>query len=155
MEKKNNNLLSRTGKWFECIVRYDRQQEDGLTKKVTESYIVNALSFTDAEARIFSRMEAYVSGDIEVKNINPCPFKEVIFSDVPNDDRWFLGRLAFITIDEKTEKEKLSYVYYLIQAETFDSAKAYIAQVMSSSMLDYVIKSIKETKYLDVYEYPF
>ena len=154
MEKKNN-LLSRTGKWFECIIRYDRQQEDGLTKKVTESYIVDALSFTDAEARIFSWMEAYASGNLEVKNINPCPFNEVIFSDVPDDDRWFLAKLAFITIDEKTEKEKLSYVYYLIQAATFDTAKAYITQVMSSSMLDYVIKSIKETKYSDVYEYPF
>lgn len=155
MEKKKNNLLSRTGKWFECIIRYERQQEDGLTKKVTESYIVDALSFTDAEARIIDAKKSYISGDLEVKNINPCPFNEVIFSDVSNNDRWFLAKLAFITIDEKTEKEKYSYVNYLIQADTFDTAKAYITQVMDGSLLDYIIKSIKETKYLDVYEYPF
>lgn len=147
-------IRSRTAKWFECIVRYERQQEDGVTKKVTESYIVDALSFAEAEARIFDVMKSYVSGDLEVKNINPCPFGEIFFSDIPEDDRWFLAKLAFITIDEKTEKEKLSYVSYLVQAANFDVAKAYITHVMSGSMIDYIIKSIRETKYLDVYEHP-
>ena len=146
-------IRSRTAKWFECIVRYERQQEDGLTKKVTESYIVDALSFSEAEARITEEMKSYISGEFEVKNINPCPFSEIFFSDSLNDDRWYKARIAFITIDEKTEKEKLSYVYYLVQAATFDSAKAYIAQVMSAGMMDYVIKSIKETKYIDVFEH--
>lgn len=155
MNNQTTNLRSLTAKWFECIVRYERQQEDGLTKKVTESYIFKAVSFTDAETRVVEGMESYDSGDLEVKNINPCPFREVIFSDLTTDDRWFLAKLAFITINEKTEKEKFSYESYLIQADTFDTAKAYITQVMSSSMLDYVIKSIKETKYLGVYEYRF
>ena len=147
-------IHSRTAKWFECIVRYERQQEDGTTKKVTESYIVDALSFTEAEARIIDVMKSYVSGELEVKNINPCPFGEIFFSDQADDDRWFLAKLAFITIDEKTEKEKSSYCSYLIQADTFDKAKAYITQEMEGSLLDYIIKSIKETKYLDVYEHP-
>lgn len=99
-------LRSRTAKWFECIVRYERQQEDGITKKVTESYIVDALSFTEAEARITKEMQAYISGEFEVKNINPCPFSEIFFPDQAADDRWYKARLAFITIDEKTEKKK-------------------------------------------------
>ena len=155
MSNQTPTLRSRTAKWFECIVRYERQQEDGTTKKATESYIVDALSFTEAESRITKEMQAYVSGEFEVKNINPCPFSEIFFSDSLNDDRWYKARIAFITIDEKTEKEKLSHVYYLVQASCFDRAKAYIAQVMSAGMMDYVIKSIKETKYSDVYEYPF
>lgn len=153
MSNQTQNLRSRTAKWFECVVRYERQQEDGITKKVTESYIVDALSFAEAEARITEEMQAYISGEFEVKNINPCPFSEIFFSDQATDDRWYKARLAFITFDEKTEKEKLSYVYYLVQGDTFDRAKAYITQVMSSTMFDYVIKSVNETKYIDVFEH--
>lgn len=146
-------LRSRTAKWFECVVRYERQQEDGITKKVTEYYIVDALSFAEAEASITKEMQAYISGEFEVKNINPCPFSEIFFSDQATDDRWYKARLAFIIFDEKTEKEKLSYVYYLVQGDTFDRAKAYIAEVVSSGMFDYVIKSVNETKYIDVFEH--
>lgn len=153
MSNQTPTLRSRTAKWFECIARYERQQEDGITKKITESNIVDALSFAEAEARITKEMQAYVSGEFEVKNINPCPFSEIFFSDQATDDRWYKARIAFITIDEKTEKEKLTYVYYLVQAYCFDRAKAYIAQVMSTGMMDYVIKSIKETKYIDVFEH--
>ena len=153
MSNQTSTLRSRTAKWFECVVRYERQQEDGITKKVTESYIVDALSFAEAEARITEEMKAYISGEFEVKNINPCPFSEIFFSDQATDDRWYKARLAFIIFDEKTEKEKLSYVYYLVQGDTFDRAKAYIAQVMSTTMFDYVIKSVNETKYIDVFEH--
>lgn len=148
----NTSLTTRTANWFECILRYERTQEDGLQKKVTETYVVDALSFTEAEARITEEMKQYISGDFEVKNINPCPFHEIIFSEEATDDRWFLARLDFITIDGKTEKEKHAYVSYLIQASIFDAAKSYIQQVMSGTMVDYVIKSIKETKYLDVFQ---
>ena len=153
MSNQTQNLRSRTAKWFECVVRYERQQEDGITKKVTESYIVDAISFAEAEARITEEMQAYISGEFEVKNINPCPFSEIFFSDQATDDRWYKARLAFITFDEKTEKEKLFYVYYLVQGDTFDRAKAYITQVMSPTMFDYVIKSVNETKYIDVFEH--
>lgn len=153
MSNQTSTLRSRTAKWFECVVRYERQQEDGITKKVTESYIVDALSFAEAESRITEEMQAYISGEFEVKNINPCPFSEIFFSDQATDDRWYKARLAFITFDEKTEKEKLSYVYYLVQGDTFDRAKAYITQVMSPTMIDYVIKSVNETKYIDVFEH--
>jgi hypothetical protein len=94
-----------------------------------------------------------VSGDFKVENINPCKFGEVFMSDGSDCDRWYLVRLAFITIDEKTEKERKSRVHYLVQAGSFDSAKKSIDEVMKGSICDYVIEKVEETKYMDVFIY--
>ncbi len=154
MENQKQLIRSLTSCWFECFIRYNKTMENGSQKVVTEVYTVNALSFTEAEARIKLEMQPYVSS-FEVKNINPATYKEIFFSDDPEDDRWYLARLDFITIDEITEKVNRSRVSYLIQAATFDRAKAYVNQVMQASMNDYVIHSIKETKILDVYTREF
>lgn len=154
MEQTNTtSLRSRTSNWFECLGRYEKTTEDGTQKKVTEIYVVDALSFTEAEQRFISEMKQYVSTDFEVKNINPVPYKEVFFSDCPDDDHFYLCRLAFITIDEKSEKEKRSYVHYLVQSSSTMSAQRVIDQVMSQTMIDYVVKSVKETKVIDVFEH--
>ena len=146
-------MKSRTANWFECTVRYERQMEDGMTKKVNELYVVDALSFGEAEESITKEMTAYVSGEFEVKNINPAAYGEVFFSENVADDRWYKARLSFITIDEKTEKEKRTSVTYLVQASTFNGAVKNIEEVMSGTMIDYVIANIMETKIMDVYEH--
>ena len=146
-------MRSRTANWFECTVRYERQMEDGMTKKVSELYVVDALSFGEAEEAITREMTAYVSGELEVKNINPSAYHEIFFSENANDDRWYKAKLSFITIDEKTEKEKRSTVTYLVQAATFTGAVKNVEEVMSSTLLDYVIANISETKIMDVYEH--
>ena len=146
-------MKSRTANWFECTVRYERQMEDGMTKKVNELYVVDALSFGEAEESITKEMTSYVSGEFEVKNINPAAYGEVFFSENAADDRWYKARLSFITIDEKTEKEKRSSVTYLVQASTFNGAVKNIEEVMSGTMIDYVIANIMETKIMDVYEH--
>ena len=146
-------MKSRTANWFECTVRYERQMEDGMTKKVNELYVVDALSFGEAEESITKEMTAYVSGEFEVKNINPAAYGEVFFSENAADDRWYKARLSFITIDEKTEKEKRSSVTYLVQASTFNGAVKNIEEVMSGTMIDDVIANIMETKIMDVYEH--
>ena len=146
-------MRSRTANWFECLVRYDRQMEDGMTKKVPELYVVDALSFGEAEEAITREMTAYVSGEFEVKNITPATYHEIFFSENDSDDRWYKAKLSFITIDEKTEKEKRSSVSYLVQASTFTGAVKNIEEVMGSTMLDYVIANISETKIMDVYEH--
>lgn len=148
-------MRSRTANWFECTVRYERQMEDGMQKKVNELYVVDALSFGEAEEAITKEMSAYVSGEFEVKNINPAAYGEIFFSENANDDRWYKARLSFITIDEKTEKEKRSTVTYLVQAATFNGAVKNIEEVMSGTMIDYVIANISETKIMDVYEHKF
>jgi hypothetical protein len=146
-------MRSRTSNWFETAIRYDKTMEDGMTKKVIEYYVVDALSFGEAEERITEEMSAYISGEFEVKNINPAAFKEVFFSENDNDDRWYKAKLAFITIDEKTEKEKRSSVTYLVQAATLNGAVKNIDEVMGGTMIDYVISNISETKFMDVYEH--
>ena len=146
-------MRSRTSNWFETAIRYDKTMEDGMTKKVIENYVVDALSFGEAEERITEEMSAYISGEFEVKNINPAAFKEVFFSDSDNDDRWYKAKLTFITIDERTEKEKRSNVTYLVQAATLNGAVKNIDEVMGGTMIDYVISNISETKFMDVYEH--
>lgn len=146
-------MRQKTAKWFICKIRYEKTMEDGLQKKVTEIYVVDALSFTEAEARITEQMSSYISGEYTIENIDPAPFGEIFFSDGEMDDKWYNTKLKFITIDEKTEKEKRSTVNYLVQGGTFDQAKKHIEEVMGGTMIDYVIDTLKETKYMDVFEY--
>jgi hypothetical protein len=127
--------------------------EDGLQKKVTETYTIDALSFTEAEQRIMEEMSAYISGEFDIKDIKIAPYKEVFFCDDDMADRWYKTKLQFITIDEKTEKEKRSNVNYLVNAGTLNGAVKNIDEVMKGTMIDYVIASVSETSLMDVFEY--
>ena len=142
-------------KWFECKVRYERVQENSLQTKVTEMYVVDALSFSEAEQRITEEMSAYISGEFDIIDIKPAPYKEVFFDDKEQSDRYFKAKLQFITIDEKTGKEKRSAVNYLVQAASFDGAVANINAIMSGTMIDYEKSTIAETKIIDVFESKF
>lgn len=145
-------MRSKTADWFEVKIRYDKTQEDGTMKPATEQYTLNAYSFTDAEATIIEEMSAYISGDFKITDIKPAPYKEIFFSDMNNDDCWFKAKLQFITLDEKSGKEKRSAVNYLVQAHTLPQAVKYIDEVMGKTMIDYVISNISETKIQDVFE---
>ena len=146
-------MRSRTAKWFICIVKYDKVQEDGLQKKVTEQYVLDALSFSEAEQRIMEELSSYISGEVEIANITPAPFNEVFFSDGELDDKWYKAKMQFITIDEKTEKEKRSNVVYLVQAASMESASKNIDEVMGTTMIDHVTVGVNETPIMDVFEY--
>ena len=146
-------MRSRTAVWFECKIAYEKVMEDGLQKKVKESYVVDALSFTEAESRIMEEMSSYISGEFTIENINKASYKEIFFSDDELADRWYKTKLQFITIDEKTEKEKRSNVNYLVQAGTLKGAVGNIESVMGTTMIDYVIASVAETTLMDVFEY--
>jgi hypothetical protein len=146
-------MRSRTANWFETKVRYDKTMEDGQPKKVIESYVVDALSFGEAEERITEEMSVYISGEFDVKAITPASYGEVFFSDNANDDRWYKTKLQFITIDEKTEKEKRTSVYYLVQAANINGAVKNIDEAMGGTMIDYAIASINETRIMDVFEH--
>ena len=146
-------MRSRTAMWFECKVKYEKVQEDGLQKKVTEQYVVDALSFAEAETRITEEMSKYISGEFEVADVKKAPYKEVFFSDNAEDDRWYKAKLDFITIDEKTEKEKRSRVTYLVQAGSLKKAFKGIEDVMNGTMVDYDAAAIDSTNLMDVFEY--
>ena len=146
-------MRTRTSTWFEVKYQYEQTQEDGMQKKVTEKYVVDALSFSEAEEKIIKEMKPFCSGDTKVKAITPAPYGEIFFDDRESADKFYKAKLDFITIDEKTEKEKKSTVTYLVQAESLDGAKKSINEVMGGTMFNYVIQSIAETKIIDVFEH--
>lgn len=147
-------MRSRTAKWFECTCQYEKTMEDGQQKKVKETNVVDALSFTEAEGRFIEEMSAYISGEFDVTAMKIAPYKEVFFNDEDaSADRWYKVKLQFITIDEKTDKEKRQNVVYLFQAGTFEQAKKSVVDVMGGTMIDYVIAKIEETTLFDVFEY--
>ena len=146
-------MRSRTAIWFEAKVRYDKTMEDGCLKKVTETYVVDALSFGEAEKRILEEMTSYVSGEVEVCALKIAPYKEIFFADSNMDDKWYVAKLAFITIDEKTDKEKKTRVCYLVNAGNINAAVKNIEEQMAGTMIDYDTFNVSETQILDVFEY--
>lgn len=138
--------------WFEVKFTYGKTMENGAEKSVTELYVVEALSFTEAESKIVEEMSHYVDGDYKIKAIAIPQYKEIWFSDNSSDDKFYKAKLQFIEIDERTNKEKKSNVFYLVQARSFDAAKKYIEETMKGTTIDYDIASLKETAVMDVFE---
>lgn len=146
-------MRSRTTDWYETKIRYDKTVENGMQKKVTEQYVVDALTFGEAEVTVTDEMAVYISGDYKITDIKPATYHEIFFSDMANDDKWYKAKLQFITIDEKTEKEKRSTVVYLVQAATLSAAVKNIEEVMGGTMIDYFIVGVNETQIMDVFEH--
>ncbi|MEE1207105.1 MAG: DUF4494 domain-containing protein [Muribaculaceae bacterium] len=135
--------------WFECKVRYDKMQENGAVKKVNEPYLVDALSFTEAESRITEEQAHYISGEFSVSAVKRTKISEIFFNET--GDRWYMVKVAFITIDEKTGVEKKTSTLILVQASTFKEAFDNFLEGMKTTMADYEIQSITETPLMDVY----
>ena len=147
-------MKSRQEQWIECKIKYEKVMECGSMKSVTEQYVVDAMSFAEAEKRIIEEMAPRISGEYEVTDVKKASYKEVFFDDGDNcSDRWYKAKLDFITIDERTEKEKRSRVTYLVNAATLKDAFRNIETVMSGTMIDYDAASISETKIMDVFLY--
>ena len=143
----------RTASWYETRIKYQKTMEDGSEKVVNELYVVDALSCTEAETSIIDEMSCYISGDSAVTSAKKTNYVEIFFSDLDDDDKWYKAKCQFITIDEKSEKEKRSNVTYLVQAKSLDRSLRYIDEMMGKSMLDYDIVSLSETKIIDVFEH--
>lgn len=144
-------IQSKTSTWFEAKVRVERTMDDGLVKKVTELYTVEAVNWTVAEAAITGEMGAYGNVDFEITDIKKAAYGEVFFSEDASADKYYKCKISFITIDERTAKEKRNNVYYLVQAENIDKAKANIDEAMHGTMNDYEVLSVVETKILEVF----
>ncbi len=124
--------------------------ENGSVKKVTEPYLVDALSFTEAEARIIEEQTPYISGEFSVSAVKRSKISEIFYDET--GDKWYLVKVAFITIDEKTGVEKRSISQLLVQAKDFRSAFENFVEGMKSTLADYEIVSINETPIMDVYK---
>ena len=139
--------------WFECKVKYERTMDDGKVKKVNEPYLVDALSFTEAEERIIEERKHYMSGEFQVSDIKRARYAELFETDDESADRWFKVKLTFITLDEKTGAEKKTSQNVLVQAADLRDAGKRLDEGMKTSMMDYVISSVAESPLLDVYHY--
>ena len=146
-------MRSKTDKWFECTCQYEKTMEDGLQKKVKETNVLGALSFAEAEERFTEEMSSYISGEFDITAIKIAPYKEIFFSDRETDDHWYKAKVAFITLDERSGKEKRQNVTYLVQAASLDGAVKNVNDVMQGTLIDYSSISVNETKIFDVFDY--
>lgn len=135
--------------WFECKVRYDKMQENGTVKKVNEPYLVDALTFTEAEARIIDEMKPYISGEYSISSEKKTKISEIFFNE--GGDRYYLVKVNFITLDEVSGVEKKSTTQILVQAVDFEGAVANFNEGMKGTMADYEIASVSETMIMDVF----
>lgn len=137
--------------WFECTIRFDKIMPNGISKKVSERYLVDSISFTEAEARIIEEIRPFISGEFTVADIKRARLSEVFFNE--NGDLYYKIKINFLTIDEQSGREKKTPAYMLVQASTIDEAKDNLSEAMKGTMADYVVESIKETKIVDVFPY--
>lgn len=136
--------------WFECKVRYDKMHENGLVKKVTEAFLVDALSFTEAEARIIEEQTPFMHGDFSVSAVKRTKISEIFRDDTA--DKWYLVKVAFITIDEKTAAEKRAISQILVAGSNFKHAYDNFIDGMKGVLGDFDVVSITETMLMDVYD---
>ena len=146
-------MKSKVSKYYEVKIQYQKMLEDGKEKKVTEQYVVESLSFTEAESRIIEEMTPYISGEFDVVSEKIAPYNEIFLSDRTDDDKWFISKVGFITLDERTDKEKKTSHRLLVQAETSEKAMDYTKEMFSHGMSDYSIEAVQDTPTLDVFLY--
>lgn len=159
---------------YECGVRFDKMMENGMVKKVTELYLVDALTFTEAEARIISEVTPFISGEFDVVTIKRTNYSEIVFDEFNLNsesdaqvqkitransrasevaDKWFKAKINFILVDEKTGKEKKQAIHYIINAGSINAAHDTLVSHMKGTMTDYEIATLDETRIMDVYVY--
>jgi hypothetical protein len=137
--------------WFECKVRYEKTGEDGLPVKVTEPYLVDALSFTEAEARIIEEIKPFVSGEFTISNIRRARIAELF--DNPSGDKWYRAKVNFISLDEEKKMEKKTAVTMMVQAATLKDGLELLIEQLKTSLSDWEIAALTETAIMDVYPY--
>lgn len=137
--------------WFECKVAYEKLMENGMQKKVTEPYLVDALSFTEAEARIIEEIRPYITGEFVISDIKRARLSELFFNEA--GDRFYRIKVQFITLDEKSGAEKKTSANMLAQASTLKEAITVLEEGMKGTMADYVIASVSETQIMDVFQF--
>lgn len=142
-----------TANWFEAKVKYVKVNEDGREKKVNEAYLVDAMSYTEAESRIMHEMESLISGDYYISSLKKSNITEVVPSENEADDRWYKAKVAIIDADEVSGKEKSSFQYYLVAASDFRCALENLERSLSSFVVPYEIAGIADTAFMDVYPY--
>ena len=139
--------------WFEVKIRFEKTMENGMTKKITETHMLDALSFAESENNCIEELRQYISGEFTVVSIKRTNYSEVFFSDEASADRYFKCKLLFITLDECTGSEKKTPNHILVQAADLRDAVNKLDEGMKGTMADYQIALIAETPIIDVHLY--
>lgn len=139
--------------WFECKVQTQKMLDSGKIQKIVEPYLVDALNFTEAEARIIKEVSPFCNGEMTVTNITRVKYSELFSTTDSDADKWYKVKCNFITFDEKSQKEKKQASLMLVQASGLKDAISRFEEGMKGSMMDYEIAMVQETNLLDVYPY--
>lgn len=135
--------------WFECKVRYDKTMENGSVKKANEPYLVDALTFTEAEARIIEQITPYISGEFSISAVKKTKIAEIFWDET--GDRYYMAKVNFLSYDEKSGVEKKSASFILVQATNLERALKRFEEGMKGSAADYDLSSLAETPLMDVF----
>ena len=139
-----------SGIWFECKVRYEQTQEDGLEKMVTETYVYKAADFGDAYDKATKDMSTFISGEFGITGMKIAQYGDVFIQDERTEEKFYRVKVNFIVLDEKTNKEKKVAQYYLVNADSVEKARKYTDTALSQTMADFIIVSVQETMIIDV-----
>ena len=137
--------------WYETTVKYEKTSEEGKIVKTSAKHLIDALSFTEAEARIIAEMQPFISGEFKVAGIVPKKINEIFYNE--NGEKWFRAKVNFVTLDEEKGVERKSPTTMLVQACDIKEAREGLVEGMKGSMADYEVESITETKIVDVFKY--
>lgn len=140
--------------WIKTSVRFPKRMENGTTKRVTESYLVDAISFAEAEARIIREVTTYFCGEFNVSAVKKSNVQEIFRNKVEYEceQKWYKAKVALITFDENTNSEKRTTAAYMVQAPDFHNAlENFIEGMKKETMEDFVIVGIEETSILNVF----
>jgi hypothetical protein len=137
--------------WFEVKVKYVKVDDDGREKKVSEVYLLDAVTFTDAETRIIKQLETMVRGEFIVDNIKKSNIVEIF----PNEtgEWWYKAKIGIVTIDEEKGKEKKINNYFLIAADDIKEALQRLEEGLSYILVPYQTTSLAICNIVDVFPY--
>ena len=139
-----------SGTWFECKVRYEQTQDDGLEKMVTETYVYKAADFGEAYDKATKDMSTSISGEFGITGMKIAQYGDVFIQDERTEEKFYRVKVNFIVLDEKTNKEKKIAQYYLVNADSVEKARKYTDTALSQTMADFIIVSVQETMIIDV-----
>ena len=139
-----------TGNYFESKVRLEKVTEDGTQAKFNELYVVDAMSFSECEAKVIEYISQYAQGEFDILTEAHAKYKEIFYSDKEDEELWYKASVVFVTLDEKTMKQKRSKTVYLVQGKDIESARKNVEEVMNGSMVEFVIDGLNETAVQDI-----
>ncbi len=137
--------------WFTVKVKYTKQLDNGSFKRVSESYLLAAMTFTDAEARIFEELGSSIRGEFQVSGITRTDLHDIFQYD--DSEKWFKCKVTYDRLDEEGEKAKTVSQYFLVSAAHVKEAYERIEESLATLMIDFNVVSIVASPIVEIFAY--